>query len=233
MALVDIDYKVLNRVLCKYGRKALAGAATLKSEKSDGGTKYVSLSSKQVLEKLRLADAKTEMTVARLRFYQGLLKDPQHHKQYFTALLSHFSFEKGKCDHRKGAQNHSFVKQWWIDLERISEVEEFSWVGVEIDDNLLNLVQTDWLREEFLKIDVSFLREHFHKSEKSPTNTHAVPPPGYTWAPGIPDDTEYVHICEEKNKNGGFCLAKFKTLRGLQQHKSLVHDPVTASFVSV
>lgn len=48
--LREIGNKVLNRVLCEYGRKALAGLAIVKTCTSAGGTKYVSLSNEQVQE---------------------------------------------------------------------------------------------------------------------------------------------------------------------------------------
>ncbi len=94
IALTLADYHRLEVCLCKFARKALRGAADLKTILDDGSIKHKSLTNSMVLKRFGLACVQTELTVYRLGLMQRSLKDTKHHEQYLTAFFGNFEFEK-------------------------------------------------------------------------------------------------------------------------------------------
>ena len=166
----------------------------------------------------------TELTVMRLRWFQSLLKSPEHHEQYFTALFALYDFEQSSHAQFAIAQRpHKWVLQLQSDIQQLGTLDNWSYVVEDIGNNPQCLLVDVQLRDAFRTGDVSELRnKHISK---------CIPPPGTTLTSStcspcsaVPSST---FTCGDIRIDGSHCEATFSTYRELCVHRrkaTTTHD---------
>ena len=59
-----------------------------------------------------------------IKMFQNIMKKPELHQQYLTAMFGHFPFEdEAPMEHKPGCRTHSRVLTLYADLEELGTVE--------------------------------------------------------------------------------------------------------------
>ena len=113
--------RALQAVLCKLGRRLLAGKACEKTER--GGTaKHKALTNKEALVKVGPASVRTELLIGRIKFLQGLTRNTHRHAQYYVAMFSRLPFEVEKDG------DHPHLEQFLGDLSALASHDDVHWI---------------------------------------------------------------------------------------------------------
>ena len=212
------DYEKLDRVLLKFARKLMC--ACIKSTDDNGVLQYKAVPNKHVYRYVRLVPSKDELLVRRLRWYQQLARRPDLRTIWFACLFGSFEFEQMLTLQHDGiihVKANPWAQQFANDiLVQLSQFEDGATLVSFLENQPLR-VFTDF-RHEFLRLDVSPIRQkHF---------TSAIPPPEYVPQPdasadeaeGYIQEDEPVFRCDCLCEDGRPCTAVFKTRQQLSVH---------------
>ena len=114
---------------------------------------------------------RTELRTVRLRWWQNIAKEPERHEQILAAMFGEISAidDKGKLvkstvlsDTHPFAMVESanrWAKQYWQDVESLESVGEFSDFLEDVGESPLSPFLIEHVREQFVQIDVTILRQ--------------------------------------------------------------------------
>ena len=104
----------------KLARRSLAGLGCNKFKKTDGGKKCTSERSEQVRQYMSLGTIDDELRIARLKFWQNIARDPEHHTQIVTTFFGTFKFSNGNL---KDDKFHGRYIQLQEDLQHMRQLD--------------------------------------------------------------------------------------------------------------
>jgi len=208
------DIKQTNGVLHKLARRAVGGAAT---KKALVGTemKFTAVPNRALHQMLKFGFVETELRIARLKFYQGVVVHPQDNELWLIAMFGVLRVD----DHASAHRYHRRFSQLVRDLYSLQKHENAFWLTDDICEHpqWLAMGHLDaWVCIAFASMDVSFLRHR----ETSIATPMTMPSEGIH-----EDDQEYehrptfgVHECKLHFWDGTKCSACFHNISGLRQH---------------
>ena len=71
-------------------RRSLVGRATIKDENAE---RIIKKPESEIMKMMKLGSFEIELDIARLRFWQRIFREPNHHQQVITAVFGQFSFD--------------------------------------------------------------------------------------------------------------------------------------------
>ena len=158
----------------------------------------------------------------RLCFWQQVARNPFRYVALLATVFGHFPFDVAPVLDENGAANvssHPWIVQLCDDVDALMVSDVVSHIAEQMARRPLRLFCSP-LREEFLKVDCSILRQAFLCVSIAPPGYQA-PAPASPLVPG-PDDQLSDHepyICHDILPDGSVCQATFPSLRALQVHR--------------
>ena len=208
-ALEDADYDKLEKCLCRFMRKLAAGSACKKPNSPE--EHHVAMANAGPHRFAGIASVRTELTVARVVWYQAELRYPGHHRQWLTAVAGHFPFQ----DMLGNKPTNPWYAQWTADMGRLGVLGDAAWLVDAIDSDPMQFIKDPELRADFVQIDSSQLR---HSELR-----RRVPPPGTSFPVGggrlHTRSSQGPFVCNGILATGTVCGALFDTFQALTLHK--------------
>lgn len=225
-ALIASELETLDKRIVFYGRKLLQGKACTKNHDPGGEIQYHNLSNYQVHCQIKVAHVSIELRIRKLRWWQHVAQDKENH----TGLISAFF---GNLPHEPPLFNDIGVivgtaHPWLIQLcEDIHALDVFNDADFAIPLATSPPRMFDpFCAEDFVKFDVSQLRERYLKQ------SNCVPPPGYVGPPVSLDDpgnpaphmedawgNELPWVCKIIREDGEYCGKAFRTRKAMLAHQ--------------
>ena len=237
LVLSDAEYASLDSIVVKFARKALRGAACLKTQSDDGSWKYSALPDKDVYKLTRLVPAKLELCVRRLQYWQSVARNPPLHRTVLATVFGRLSFDDADTVLPDGSlhpQANPWAKQLESDLQQLLELDSASELLAGIGNRPFLLFTS--YRPFFVQIDCGELRAQFFGV--------CIPPPGYLDVSNQVDAGASVDLpaelpfsCTCFNNDGSACSARFVSEQALAMHirrtcggtHGHIHDHVKAA----
>ena len=185
---------------------------------SERGTRQ--LSNAQFLAYWRMAGAAVELTVRRLKWWQGVFTDPLNNTFLLSALFGQMRCEDDPQlgrDGRLTSVANPWAKRLMADVAELEKLDRAHWLVGAVAGQPLRLIHDRDLAAEFAAIDVSELR--------AVALSVNVAPPGFV-APRI---EPLIASCGEKpwvcdfDCDGYRCEARFEKYRQLATHRQIAH----------
>ena len=148
-ALEDAGYDKLEKCLCRFMRKLAAGSACKKPNSPE--EHHVAMTNAELHRFAGIASVRTELIVARVGWYQAMLRNPGHHRQWLTAIAGHFPFQ----DMPGNKPSNPWYSQWTADMGRLGVLDDAAWLVDAIDSDPMQLIKDPELRADFVQIDPS------------------------------------------------------------------------------
>ena len=121
--LTEKNVEVLSAFHCKCLRRLLKGTACEKELLDDGATRFRSIPNHLLYQHVHIPSVSTELLLQRLKFLQGVTKEPEHHAQFWTALLSPYKFEQDG-----DFEKNPFYLHIVYDLDALRLFEDVDWL---------------------------------------------------------------------------------------------------------
>ena len=205
------------------GEKQTLDAAHLKLARRSLAANAV----RQVRQYMSLGTTDDELRIARLKFWQNIARDPEHHTQIITTFFGTFKFSN---DNLRDDKYHSRCMQMQEDLQYMRQLDLDEDFWTKLDNKPENLLTDEWLRDYYTNIrSIGRLRAQHH--------TATFPPPGYVApevvAPHGPLLPAEVHTCKLlDNTNGKVCGYTCNTKKGLKMHQNTAAVHTTTKPIS-
>ena len=189
------------------GRRLLQGAATDKYYDYDGNLKYRRKPNIYIWRSLGMADCFVELHIQRLKFFQKVCIDPQHHELYLSALYGRMVWDPPGV---------GITNKWIIQLK-----EDIR--ALEVDDNIASFLSNvnyepkilfldRDLAIEFAAFDVSILRAAFLHVAIPPDGVEG----GLLLSGSVPGQGDFM--CGVVCGDGTVCDRTFQSRQALRQH---------------